>query len=93
MLLLNTMKRYPLLEKIKYDVITTKEVKAFNFVKLTKKKTEMLPEETIHFSRTYYNVFREKSLKLSWKFNDRPKFPVRPRLELVLLPILAMKGA
>ena len=38
MLLLNTMKRYPLLEKIKYDVITTKEVKAFNFVKLTKKK-------------------------------------------------------
>ena len=38
MLLLNTMKRYPLLEKIKCDVITNKEVIHSVFVQINKKK-------------------------------------------------------
>ena len=83
MLLLNTMKRYPLLEKIKYDVITNEEVIHSVFLQINKKQKQ----------KCFQNVFNEKSLKLSWKFIDRPKFPVRSRLKLVLLPILAMKGA
>ena len=40
MLLLNTMKRYPLLEKIKCDVITNKEVIHSVFLQINKKQKE-----------------------------------------------------